>query len=555
MHFSAGIVLMIALPGWQAAGQDAVALQHTTKEGRLAPLLKDLGDLHVSVTTRNPESQKYFDQGMRLLYGFNHAEALRSFREAARLDDSCAMAYWGQALALAPNINDPAIGADREQQGYDAIREAAKRRAAANEKEQALIDALQARFAAGVASGDREQLNTAYASAMKNVWSKFPQDPDVAVLYADAVMNTRPWDYWTRDGKPQPGIREAKVALEQAIRQYPDHPGARHIYIHLMEASDEVDLAVPSADRLGRLMPGAGHLVHMPSHVYIRVGRYADAAAANIAAIRADEDYITQCRAQGIYPAAYYPHNIHFLAAAHVMEGRSADALAAARKARLKHGHALPQELEGFAQILEALPLLAMVRFGQWDAIERETEPAAGPPFVRAMYHFARGMAFSAAGQPARAKQALESSDRLASGSEIRDTMIWGLNSLADIASIGTSILRGDIASKAGRHGDAITAFQRAVDIEDDLLYSEPPDWPIPPRHYLAHAYLVAGQPANAERVYREDLKRHRNNGWSLKGLEESLRRQGKTADADRVHEYFQRAWQRADVHLTASRF
>jgi tetratricopeptide (TPR) repeat protein len=555
MRFSAAIVLMTALTGLHAAGQDAGALPHTTKEGRLAPLLANLGSLRVPVTTRNPEAQQYFNQGMRLVYGFNHAEALRSFREAARLDDSCAMAHWGQALALAPNINDSAIGPDREQQGYHAIREAVKRNAAASEKEKALIDALQPRFAVKVASGGREELNTAYASAMKKVWSKFPEDPDVAVLYADAVMNTRPWNYWTRDGKPQPGIAEARQALEKAIRQHPDHPGAHHTYIHLIEASDEVDLAVPSADRLGGLMPGAGHLVHMPSHVYIRVGRYADAAAANIAAIRADEDYITQCRAQGIYPAAYYPHNIHFLAAAHVMEGRSADALTAARKAALKHDHAAPEELQGFGQILESLPMLTMVRFGNWGAIEKAPEPEARRLFVRAMYHFARGMGFSATQQPALAKEALDSADRLASSAELTNTKIMGLNPLSDIAAIATSMLRGDLASKAGRHEEAIAAFRRAVEIEDGLLYSEPPDWPIPPRQYLAHAFLAAEKPADAERVYREDLKRHRSNGWSLKGLEESLRRQGKTAEAERVHEEFRRAWQRADVHLPASRF
>jgi tetratricopeptide (TPR) repeat protein len=550
------VALMVSLLGAWSSVQDAAGLKHTTEAGRLAPLLDNLGNLHVTVTTSIDDTQRYFDQGMRLIYAFNHAEALRSFREAARNDDHCAMAYWGQALALSPNINDSAIGPDREQQGHDAIREAVKRRTSASEKEQALIDALQARFAANVSEGERVKMNAAYARAMRGVWSRFPKDPDVATLYADAVMNTRPWDYWTKDGKPQPGIADARAALEQTIRLYPDHPGAHHAYIHLMEASDEVDLAIPSADRLGQLMPGAGHLVHMPSHIYIRVGRYEDAAAANIKAIAADEDYITQCRAQGIYPALYYPHNTHFLAAVLAMEGRSADALQAARKVASQHGHDAPDEgLLGFAHILRALPMMTMVRFGHWEAIEKEATPAADWPFVRSIYHFGRGMAFSATARPALAETELGLSEQQASHTENKKIKILDLNSLADIAQIGIWILRGDIAEKAGRHEEAIAAFQRAVTLEDGLLYSEPPDWFIPPRQYLAQAYMAAGEPAEAERVYRADLKRHRQNGWSLRGLEQSLRKQGKQAEANRVHEEFRRAWQWADVQLAASRF
>jgi hypothetical protein len=286
--------------------QRTASLSETTKDGRLTPWLENLGNLHVTIITKSPDAQRYFNQGMRLLYGFNHAEALRSFQEAARNEDGCAMAYWGQALALAPNINDSAIGPDREQQAYQAIQKTLKRRSNAHEKEKALINALAVRFGVKPVK-NRDKLNEAYVQAMRRTWLQFPKDPDIAVLYGDAVMNTRPWNYWDKDGKPQPGIADARTALETVIRDHPAHPGAHHIYIHLMEASDHLDLAVPSADRLGPLMPGAGHLVHMPSHVYIRVGRYADAADANRKAILADETYITQCRAQGIYPAGYYP--------------------------------------------------------------------------------------------------------------------------------------------------------------------------------------------------------------------------------------------------------
>jgi tetratricopeptide (TPR) repeat protein len=550
------LVACVALLLTPAMAQEHEDLKDTTKDGRLAPLLDNLGTLHVPTTTESAEAQKYFDQGMRLIYAFNHAEALRSFREAARIDPGFAMAYWGQALALSPNINDSAIGPDREQQGYDAIQMAVQRKAHASPREQALIGALAARFAAKPPHGDRKALNAGYARAMGQVRSRFPNDPDVAVLYADAVMNTRPWDYWTKDGKPQPGVPAARAALEQAIREHPDHPGARHIYIHLMEASDEVDLAEPSADHLGNLMPGAGHLVHMPSHIYIRLGRYADAAAANEKAITADEDYISQCRAEGIYPAAYYPHNIHFLTAALVMEGRSAEALQAARKAASRHGDHGPDEgLVGFTNLLEALPLLTMVRFGQWKEIAKEPEPPADQPFAVAMYHFARGMAASAAGKPEQAKAELAITEKLAADPKLAEMKILDLNSMGQISQIAIAMLRGDIAEKAGQHQEAIAAFRRAVDLEDRLLYSEPPDWFIPPRQYLADAYIAAGKPADAERVYREDLKRHRRNGWSLRGLERSLRMQGKSEEADRAHADFDVAWQGADVQLTGSRF
>lgn len=322
-----------------------------------------------------------------------------------------------------------------------------------------------------------------------------------------------------------------------------------------MEASEEVDLAEPSADRLGLLVPGAGHLVHMPSHIYIRVGRYADAAAANVKAVAADENYITQCRAQGIYPAAYYPHNIHFLTAALVMEGRRADALQAARKSASQHAHNVPEGLDGFAHLLKALPLMTMVRFGQWDEIGKEEEPPADQPFIRSIYHFARGMAFSANGKTGNAKDELALTEKAATDPDLKDMKILDLNSMAQIAQIAVATLRGDIAEKDSQYDDAVASFQRAVELEDTLLYSEPPDWFIPPRQYLAHTYLSAGKPADAERIYREDLKRHRRNGWSLRGLEESLRKQNRMAEADKVHRDFERAWQQADIQLAASRF
>jgi tetratricopeptide (TPR) repeat protein len=551
-----GLSAAVMLSLITAVAEDMASLKKTTRDGRLSPVLANLGNLHRPVTTRTPDAQKFFDQGLTLVYGFNHAEAVRSFREAARLDPDCAMAYWGQALALAPNINEPAIPADRERAAYEAIQEALKRKAHASAKEAALIDAMAARFAAVPPENGREALNAAYARAMEPVYKRFPDDPDVAVLYADSVMNTMPWNYWTSDSKPHPGIPEAREALEKTIRAYPRHPGARHFYIHLMEASNEVDLAVPSADVLGGLVPGAGHLVHMPAHVYIRVGRYADAVAANIHAIAADEDYISQCRAQGIYPAGYYPHNIHFLNAALMMDGRGREALEAARRVATKHDHeALHEPGFGFPHLLKSLPLLTMVRFGRWEEILTEPEPGEDQPFGRAMRHFARGFAYSALGKPDRAKTELALLERAASDPALKPLKIFDLNSLETLAKIAAAMLAGDIAEKAGESEKSIASFRSAVELEDGLLYSEPPDWPLPPRQFLAHAYLSAGKPAEAERVYREDLVRHRSNGWSLRGLELSLRREGRTEEAGRVHDRFASAWARADVKLEASRF
>lgn len=549
---SVAVLLAVAL----AAGQDAANLSNTTSEGRLAPLLANLGNLNAPITTKAPDAQKYFNQGLTLVYGFNHAEALRSFREVARIDPNCAIAYWGQALALAPNINDPAIGPDREQQGYQAIQEAVKRKQYASKKEAALIDALAARFSAKPPEGNRDALNEAYAKAMTSVYKRFSRDPDVAVLYADAVMNTRPWNYWSTESNPYPGIADVRRALEDAIRRHPDHPGALHMYVHLMEASDEVDVATPSADRLGPLVPAAGHLVHMPAHIYIRTGRYQDAAAANIKAIAADESYITQCRAQGIYPAAYYPHNIHFLNAVLAMDGQSAEAMKSARSLASKHDHAALQDpIFAFAHLLKTIPAMTMVRFGLWDEMLKEPEPPEDQPFGLAMYHFARGFAFSAQAKTDEARNELDLLRKAAQDKWVKEQKILGQNAFSQLADIAIAMLEGDIAGKAGEHDKAVESFTRAVKLEDALTYDEPPDWALPPRPYLGAAYLKAGKPAEAEKVFREDLKRHRNNGWSLFGLEQSLLQQGKAAEADRAKADFDKAWARADVKLTASRF
>ena len=529
-------------------------LSDRTHDGRISPLLSNLGNYHREVTTSSADADKFFNQGLILLYGFNHAESLRSFREAARVDPQCGMAYWGQALALSPNINDSAIGPDREQQGFEAIQAALQHKAGLKPVEVGLIDALATRFSSA-ANPDRGKLNQAYAAAMKDLAKRFPADPDVGTLYADAVMNTMPWNYWDKKGQPRPGINDAIAALEAAIRHSPDHPGANHIYIHAVEASPNPDRAVASAEKLGSLVPGAGHLVHMPSHIFIRVGRYAEASAANYRAITADEDYITQCRAQGIYPAAYYPHNIHFLSTTLSMEGRGKEAMEAARKVAARHNHPELQEPGfGFPHLLRAIPLFVMVRFGRWEEILKEPDPGQEMKFVRAIRHWGRGYALLARNDLKGASAELDQLRPIAKDPSLAELTIFDLNDLGKLAAIAENLLAGEIAARQKRNDEAIALMSNAVEMEDNLLYSEPPDWPLPPRHFLGAALLRVGRAKDAEIVFRKDLERHRENGWSLRGLAESLKSQGKAEEAAEVDRQFKKAWARADVVITSSR-
>ncbi len=546
------ILMLAALCGCRESHNHESGLNHMTRDGRLSPMLSNLGNYHRPITTSSPEAQRYFDQGLILVYGFNHAEAVRSFREASRLDPKCGMAYWGEALALAPNINDPAIGPDREKQGHAAIRKALQNKAGLKPVEVALIDALAQRFSSDE-KPDRARLNAAYAAAMKPVAARFPHDPDVGTLYADAVMNTMPWDYWTKDGKAKPGVDEAVAALQRAIAASPDHPGAHHIYIHAVEASADPDRAVPSADKLGKLVPGAGHLVHMPAHIYIRVGRYADAVDSNIKAVAADEDYITQCRAQGIYPATYYPHNVHFLFAALSMEGRAKDSIDAARKVASNHSHGDAQQ-PAFSYLLKATPLMAMVRFGKWDEILAEPDPGPAMKFVQVARHYARGLAFVRRNDLKSADAELAKLRTVAADPTLVEMKVLEVNSLGVIGKIPVHTLAAEIAAARKNTAAAVEEARKAVEVEDHLLYSEPPDWPLPPRQTLGAILLEAGRARDAEKVFREDLTRHRDNGWSLRGLSAALRAQGKSTEAAEVDQRFRKAWSRSDTPITTSR-
>lgn len=537
---------------WVLGGLLGLLSFTTSAEDRIAPLLKGIGDLHRPVTTSSPEAQKYFDQALTLTYAFNHFESERSFRQVAQLDPDCAMAYWGQALALGPNINDPVPDAEREQKAYTAIQKAVSLSAKASAPERALIAALATRYAP---QPDRAALNLAYAEAMTKVAEGYPDDPDIQVLYADALMNTTPWDYWLKGGEPKPLTRKVLAALDSVMEKHPNHPGAHHLHIHAAEAADP-DRAEASADKLGGLVPVAGHLVHMPGHIYIRVGRYEDAAEANRKAIRADESYLSQCRAQGLYPIGYYPHNIHFLWAVLTMQGRGKETLETARKAASKHtAEHMHQPGFGFPHLLSAVPMFAMVRFGKFDEALAEPEPAESMQFARAIRHFGRGMAFRANDDIPAAEAELAVLEAIAVRPEFAKLKVFDVNALSSLLEIATQLLAGEIEAAKGNFDQAERLLREAAASEDALLYSEPPDWPQPVRHSLGAVLLEAGRPVDAETVYREDLVRHRGNGWALFGLLESLRAQGKTAEANKVEKQFRKAWAEADVQLTASRF
>jgi tetratricopeptide (TPR) repeat protein len=518
--------------------------------GALAPRLQKLGNHQFPVSTTSKEAQLFMNQGLNLSYAFNHAEAGRAFREAERLDPNLAMAYWGEALVLGPNINAP-MDPNAEGPALKAIKKAIELKSKASPREQAYIDALSERYSGNAA--DRHARDRAYAAAMRNLQQKFPDDQDAATLYAESMMDLRPWGYWTRDGQPYEGMGEVVSLIEKVIEKNPQHPGALHLYIHLLEATDKVDKAEGAADRLLTLMPAAGHMVHMPAHIYQRVGRYADATRSNELAIAADEDYIAQCQAQGLYPMGYYPHNIHFLWFAATADGRSKLSIDSARKAASKVPDEALQQVSLMA-IFRVVPYYALTRFGKWDEMLREPEPPAFSPYARGIFHYARGIAFVRKGQLDQATQELAKVKELLTDKSLEQPLFSPNTGLA-VLSIAPEVLAGEIDAANKNYDSAIAHLERAVRLEDALVYTEPAEWHYPPRQALAAVLLEAKRPAEAETVYWADLKKNRNSGWSLYGLMKALQAQGKTTDAALVEARFKKAWERADVTINDSRF
>lgn len=519
------------------------------------PLFETFGDLHHDVASRVPLAQRYFDQGLRMAYGFNHEAAGRSFAEAARLDPQCAMCVWGQALVLGPNINLPMDPAHAKNATALAAR-AASLAATARPVDRALIQALQLRYA-DPAPADRAPLDRAYAEAMAQVVAQFPEDDDAATLYAEALMDLSPWAYWEKDGAPGQFTPRLLGELERVLARNPRHIGAMHYYIHATESSPAPRRAEPYADALAKLAPGSGHLVHMPAHTYIRVGRYHDATLTNLAATTADKDFLAMCRgSNGVYPLGYVPHNWHFATMTTGLTGSRTLALQAAEQtARRADRAAMGEAPMEFMQQFVVTPLLTQVRFGDWDAILADTATSPELPYPAAIRHFARGMAQARKGALVDAAREADALHAIAIDPAMANVSFFDINHADAVLRVADALLRGELLRARGKHAQAIAALREAAAAEDALAYNEPADWPLPVRPYLGAALLDAGNAKDAAAAFEQDLKTYPLNGWSLFGLAEA---QQKLGQADAARETSQRqaaAWQWADAPLTAARY
>lgn len=527
----------------------------TEARSDIVKLVRDLGNHHYPVTTAVRPAQDYFDQGLILSYGFNHAEAARSFREAARQDPDCAMAYWGEALVLGPNINAP-MDKSAIPAAYSAIQKALSLSNQKNAKEFALIHALSVRYSKDPVN-DRSGLDVAYADAMRAVTKQFPHDPVIGALFAESLMDLHPWDYWNKQGEARPWTPEILSVLEQVLEIDRNHPLANHLYIHAVEASPHPEKALPNARRLPGLVPGSGHLVHMPAHIYLRVGLYREAVAANQTAVHVDHQYLSHSHAEGVYTMAYVPHNFHFLWAAAVKSGQSTLAAEAARDTRAQVD---PERIRdpGFTGTLQhfwLIPLYTQALFGRWDEILRQPEPAQDLLYARAVRHYARGLALIRHGQATAADQEFAQLQEIIRDPGIEGLTIFDLNPIRRILEIAEASLAGEIAAGRRDYQAAVAQLQKAVEIEDALNYTEPRDWYLPSRQALGAILLDAGNSAMAEDVFREDLKMHPKSGWSLFGLLQSLKAQGKDAQAREIETAYNEAWRDADIELKSSRF
>ena len=555
-HFAIFIALALGVAGAATAQSSAPGHVHYVKPPEqatpagapVAPRLQSLGTHVFPVSTKNKQAQLFINQGVNLAYAFNHAESHRAFREAARLDPGLAMAYWGQALVLGPNIN-ALMEPNEEPNAFELARKAASLKAKASPRERSLIDALLERYSGK--PEDRRARDVAYAAAMRKVQQQFPDDLDITMFYVESVMDLRPWGYWMGDGRPHEGIAEVVSLTERVMAKHPKHPGALHMYIHLMEAYSP-HKAEKAADTLLTLMPAAGHMVHMPAHIYQRVGRYADAARSNELAIVADEDYITQCRAQGLYPMAYYPHNVHFLWFAATFEGRGAAAIENARKLAAKVSDETLKQVPILAAF-RVVPYYALTRFARWDEMLKEPEPA-DHPFLRGVWHYARGTAFVAKGQLEDAERELARVNEILQDKAL-DSPLFSPNTGRAVFSIAPDVLTAEIAAARKDYDKAVAHLSRAVRLEDGLVYTEPSEWHYPARHALGAVLLEAGRPAEAETVYWDDLRKNPDNGWALSGLVAALRAQNKQEAAAIAEARLQKAFARADVKPSSSRF
>lgn len=515
-----------------------------------AVLIPGLGNYHHKVTTKNKQAQKFFDQGLVLIYAFNHNEAIRSFQKAAELDPMCAMAYWGIAYALGPNYNLPADN-DQRKLAYKSMRKAVKHSHHVSQSEKDYIAALSKRYTKDVNSIDQQSLDLAFKNAMKKLHEKYPEDPDAATLYAESLMNLKPWQLWNKDGSPAEGTPEIVSVLESVLKNYPEHPGANHYYIHAVEASNDPGKGLASAKQLKTLVPSAGHLVHMPAHILFRVGDYEGASDANIEAIKSDDIYIKNFNPQGVYPLMYYNHNINFLSVSRMMEGKYSDAV---RNANVIAVNVKP--MLGQMQMIEGIyanPLFILFSFGKWDEIIAIPEADTSFKLYSALFHFFRGTAYASKGNVTSAK--IEKDKFLLFGESVPADALIGLTPASVILHIAEDFLGGKIALAEGDTSSALAMFKSAVEEENMVNYDEPPDWYPSVRLTLGAVLFLTGDYSAAESVFRDDLKKYPHNGRGLFGLLECLKAQDKESEAKIVSDEFNDAWKNAEVTLNISEY
>jgi tetratricopeptide (TPR) repeat protein len=521
--------------------------------GNKAPLFSGLNGIHFSITTKSAETQKYFNQGMMLAYGFNHAEAARSFYEAGKQDSSCAMCWWGFAYVLGPNYN-AGMEPDNLQRAYDAVQKAKRLSSSSTQMEKELIEALTFRY-----SNDnkipRSVLDSVYASKMREVYGKYPDDANVAVLFAESLMNLHPWNLFTKDGTIQPWTTEIIAVLKNALIKDPLNAGANHFFIHAEEMSQNPGEALASADLLRDLVPGAGHLIHMPSHTYIRIGRYHEGALTNLKAVLVDSLYTEACNAQGVYPLAYYPHNYHFLAACATLCGESRNAIIGANETRLHaHRNLLLEPAWATLQHYYSIPFYIQVKLGLWKDIQLSAEPEKQLKYPRVIWHYAQGMAALSQDETASAKRHLRAMKSIMQDTTIKQLTIWGINNLYDLCMIASKTLEGEIQASKKNYYRAVALLGEAVVFEDVLNYNEPPDWFFSVRHNLGAILIEAGSYQEAIEVYNEDLESFPENGWALIGLMNAFEKLGEKDKFNEMKSRFEDAWKYADIKISSSR-
>lgn len=522
--------------------------------GKKAPLFDGLDVLHFPITTKSKLAQRYFDQGLALAYAFNHAEAARSFYYATRLDPECAMCYWGYAYVLGPNYN-AGMEADNYQRAYKAIQKSLSLTSGVTKKEKTLIQALSKRYTKKIVE-DRSALDKAYAQSMEKVFEQFPQDADVGALYAESLMDMHPWDLWQKDGKPKEWTTEILNTLENVFRINPRHIGANHFYIHAVEASPNPGKGYRSARLFDEgLVPGAGHLIHMPSHIYIRTGDYHKGSLANINAIKTDNNYITACHAQGVYPLAYMPHNAHFLAATATLAGNSKRAIkAASRVAAHANLQLMKQPGWGILQHYYVIPYFVYVKFGKWDQILTLNNADTTLKYPEAIRHYARGMAYLGKKKIKQAKEELAMLAKIADDKNLKEITMWNINSAYDIVQIAKIVLQGELAASHENFSQSIQLLEKAIAIEDELNYNEPPDWFFSVRHRLGAVQTEAGKYKDALQTFNEDLKHFPKNGWALHGMKLVYEKMGENIRTSQISKKLNTIWAYADVKLVSSR-